>query len=138
MLAEGYATAVSLHEATGCPVAVAFDAGNLAGVAKALRQCYPAALLVLCGDDDRATEARTGRVKAEAAARSVSGFTAVPEGLPEGASDFNDMHRAHGLDAVRGTVEGAIAAALQAPQAPAPAPAPTRAAKPRQRPDTGP
>ena len=140
--AEGYATAASLHEATGRPVAVAFDAGNLAAVAKALRQRYPAALLVLCGDDDRATEARTGtntgRVKAEAAARAVSGFTAFPEGLPEGASDFNDMHRAHGLDAVRGTVEGAIAAALQAPQAPAPAPAPTRAAKPRQRPDTGP
>jgi putative DNA primase/helicase len=113
-------------------VAVAFDAGNLAAVAKVLRQRYPAALLVLCGDDDRATEARTGtntgRVKAEAAARAVSGFTAFPEGLPEGASDFNDMHRAHGLEAVRGTVEGAIAAALQAPQAPAPAPASTRPA----------
>jgi len=140
--AEGYATAASLHEATGRPVAMAFDAGNLAAVAKALRQRYPAALLVLCGDDDRATEARTGtntgRVKAEAAARAVSGFTVFPEGLPEGASDFNDMHRAHGLDAVRGTVESAIATALQAPQAPAPAPAPTRAAKPRQRPDTGP
>ena len=43
LLAEGYATAASLHEATGRPVAMAFDAGNLAGVAKALRQRYPAA-----------------------------------------------------------------------------------------------
>ncbi|MFN9726664.1 DUF927 domain-containing protein [Acidovorax sp.] len=132
LLAEGYATAASLHEATGHPVAVAFDAGNLAGVAKALRQRYPAALLVLCGDDDRATEARTGnntgRVKAEAAALAVGGVVALPDGLPEGASDFNDMHRAHGLGAVRDVVESAIAAAAQAPQ---------RAAKPRQRPDTG-
>jgi putative DNA primase/helicase len=39
---------------------VAFDAGNLANVAKALRKLYPAALLVLCGDDDVQTEARTG------------------------------------------------------------------------------
>jgi putative DNA primase/helicase len=40
LLAEGYATA-SLHEATGHPVAVAFDAGNLVHVAKALRALYP-------------------------------------------------------------------------------------------------
>ncbi|RYF65173.1 MAG: toprim domain-containing protein, partial [Comamonadaceae bacterium] len=37
LVAEGYATAASLHQATGRPVAVAFDAGNLAHVAKALR-----------------------------------------------------------------------------------------------------
>jgi phage/plasmid primase-like uncharacterized protein len=30
-----------------------FDAGNLANVAKTLRKLHPAALLVLCGDDDR-------------------------------------------------------------------------------------
>ena len=34
LLAEGYATAASLHEATGLPVAVAFDAGNLMPVAQ--------------------------------------------------------------------------------------------------------
>lgn len=116
--AEGYATAASLHEATGRPVAVAFDAGNLGHVAKALRQRYPAALLVLCGDDDRATEARTGtntgRVKAEAAARAVGGLAVFPEGLPEGASDFNDMRQAQGLDAVRSTLHAAIVAALAA------------------------
>ena len=33
LVAEGYATAASLHEATGLPVAVAFDAGNLVHVA---------------------------------------------------------------------------------------------------------
>ena len=111
---EGYATAASVHQATGRPAAVAFDAGNLANVAKALRKLHPAALLVLCGDDDRATEARTGtnpgRVKAEAAARAVRGLAVFPEPLPEGGSDFNDLHQAAGLDAVRACIEAAIQA----------------------------
>lgn len=114
LIAEGYATAASVHEAAGRPVAVAFDAGNLAHVAKALRQQHRAALLVLCGDDDRDTEARTGtntgRVKAEAAARAVRGLAVFPEGLPDGGSDFNDMHQAQGLQAVGACVEAAIAA----------------------------
>ena len=38
LVAEGYATAASLHMATGYPVAVAFDAGNLLPVAEALPQ----------------------------------------------------------------------------------------------------
>jgi len=114
LIAEGYATAASVHQATGRPVAVAFDAGNLAHVAKALRQQYRAALLVLCGDDDAATEARTGtntgRVKAEAAARTVRGLAVFPEGLPDGGSDFNDMHQAQGLEAVGACIDTAIAA----------------------------
>ena len=61
LIAEGYATAASIHEATGRPVAVAFDAGNLAPVALALRGRFPAARIVIAGDDDRATAARTGR-----------------------------------------------------------------------------
>ena len=61
LIAEGYATAASLHQATGLPVAVAFDAGNMANVAQALRAEFSLAALVLCGDDDKATEARTGK-----------------------------------------------------------------------------
>ncbi len=60
ILAEGYATAASIHEATGRPVAVAFDAGNLAQVARALRQQWTAALIVVAGYDNQATEAHTG------------------------------------------------------------------------------
>ena len=114
LVAEGYATAASLHEAMGYPVAVAFDAGNLAHVAKALRKLYPAALLVLCGDDDAQTFARTGnnpgRDKATAAARAVRGLAVFPEPLPDGGSDFNDLHQAAGLDTVRAIVEAAIKA----------------------------
>lgn len=118
LVAEGYATAASLHEATGYPVAVAFDAGNLGKVCSALRQQYPAALLVICGDDDADTEARTGtntgRVKATAAAAAVNGLALFPEGLPAGGSDFNDLHAHHGgpagLAAVRQIVQAGIEA----------------------------
>jgi putative DNA primase/helicase len=114
IVCEGYATAASVHQATGRPAAVAFDAGNLLPVAKALRKLHPAALLVLCGDDDQATEARTGtnpgRLKATAAARAVRGLAVFPAPLPENGSDFNDLHQASGLDAVREVIEAAIQA----------------------------
>jgi putative DNA primase/helicase len=52
LVAEGYATAASLHMATGHPVAVAFDAGNLMPVADALRKRYPRTKILICADDD--------------------------------------------------------------------------------------
>lgn len=118
LIAEGYATAATLHEATGYPVATAFDAGNLQHVARALRKLYPAALLVLCGDDDQATEAQTGtnpgRVKATAAAQAVRGLAVFPEGLPEGGSDFNDLAAHLGGDEGLAAVRRIIAAAIDA------------------------
>jgi len=112
LLAEGYATGASLHQATGYPVCVAFDAGNLPIVAKAVRSAYPAALIVVCGDNDKATSATTGRnpgkEKAEQAARSVRGVATWPEGLPDDQSDFNDLHQLKGLDVVRDRVAETI------------------------------
>jgi putative DNA primase/helicase len=122
VLAEGYATGASVREATGWPVAVCFDAGNLKPCALALHGLYPGALLLVCGDDDRATEARTGtnpgRVKGAAAVRAVlaAGGRAglvLPAGLPEGGTDFNDLHAHAGADALRAQVLAA-ALALQA------------------------
>ncbi|TXJ04641.1 MAG: DUF927 domain-containing protein [Alicycliphilus sp.] len=138
VVGEGYATCASVHQATGHPAAVAFDAGNLAHVAKALRQRYRGALIVLAGDDDRATEARTGRnpgrEKAQAAAQAVGGVAVFPTGaLANGEPqnfDFNDQHQAQGLQAVAQAVQ----AAIDAQQAQAPAAPP----KPRQRPARGP
>jgi len=51
-IAEGFATAASIHESTGCAVAVAFDACNLIEVARALRDKFPSIHLVICADDD--------------------------------------------------------------------------------------
>ncbi|MEO5561368.1 MAG: toprim domain-containing protein [Dokdonella sp.] len=83
LVAEGFATAASVHEATGYPAACAFDAGNLEPVAIALRAKYPTARIVICADDDRATADRIGVnpgiEAATRAARAVHGAIALPE-----------------------------------------------------------
>ena len=78
LICEGYATAASLHEATGLAVAVAFDAGNLGPVTKVLRKRYPHAALVLCADDDFATKGNPGITAASAAAMESGGSWVSP------------------------------------------------------------
>jgi len=78
LLCEGYATGATLHEATGYPVAVAFDAGNLAPVARELRRRYPTARVLVCADDDCATKGNPGIDAGGAAALAVGGAVASP------------------------------------------------------------
>ena len=115
LIAEGYATAASLHEATGYPACMAIDAGNLAHVARAVRGRLKQARILICGDDDRDTEARTGRnpsrEKATEAAQTVRGLAVFPEGLPDGGSDFNDLAQHACPEAVRSVIENALQAA---------------------------
>jgi putative DNA primase/helicase len=124
LVAEGYATAASLHEATARPVAVAFDAGNLVHVVRELRALHPMLPLLVCGDDDRETEARTGknpgREKAASAARAgttaegAAGtvFPEFPGTDAEHLTDFNDLAAQAGPDAVRSIIERTCAALL--------------------------
>jgi len=108
-LAEGYATAATTHAATGEPVAVCFDCGNLKPVAEVLRAKMPAMKMVFCADNDLTTEGNPGKTKATAAALSIGGMIAVVE-MPEGAkgSDYNDLAAVAGLDAVRDQVSAAV------------------------------
>jgi len=78
LLAEGYATAATLYQATGKAVAVAFNAGNLLPVATALRAKFPRLRLVICADNDHATPGNPGIKAALAAARAVGGWVAAP------------------------------------------------------------
>ncbi|MDZ4344010.1 MAG: toprim domain-containing protein, partial [Candidatus Binatia bacterium] len=110
-IAEGYATGATIHEATGYPVAVAFNAGNLEAVARALREKFPDGELILCADDDAATAGNPGLSKAKAAALSVGGKIAVPDfgtDRPAGVSDFNDLAQCRGSEAVKSQIEAAI------------------------------
>ena len=52
LVAEGFATAASLHESTGHAVAIAFDAGNLEPVAQALRLKLPTTQIIIAADND--------------------------------------------------------------------------------------
>ncbi|KWZ43727.1 hypothetical protein WS72_13255 [Burkholderia savannae] len=104
LVAEGCATAWSAHLCTGIPSVAALSCGNLQKAAEALKAKYPTAELVLLGDIGN------GQEKALDAARAVSGAVAFPDfgtERPEDATDFNDMHRLLGADAVRRTIEAA-------------------------------
>jgi len=103
---EGFATGATVHEATGYPVAVAFNAGNLKAVTQAMHASYPDLPLIICGDDDPKTKGNPGRTKATEAAQSVGARLALPVG-PAGVTDFNDMARHCGVDAVREVMEAA-------------------------------
>lgn len=110
-IAEGFATGATIHEATGYPVAVAFNAGNVGVVAKVMREKFPDLPLILCADDDTQTEGNPGLTAATEAARSVGGLLALPDfGIdrPAGATDFNDMAALCGLEAVREAIAGLI------------------------------
>ncbi len=78
-VAEGYATAASVHMSSGWPVAMAVDSGNLVNVARSVRAIYPDANIVIAGDDDPNASGNPGRTKAEAAALEVGGFAAFPD-----------------------------------------------------------
>jgi putative DNA primase/helicase len=110
-IAEGFATAASIHEATGQAVAIAFDAGNLQPVAEALRTKYPSLDLVLAADDDYRTDGNPGLTKAKEAAVAIGARVAIPDfgtDRPERATDFNDLHHLRGLAAVKACLAGAI------------------------------
>jgi putative DNA primase/helicase len=71
LIAEGFATAAILHEATGQQVFIAFDAGNLINVAKLVRTKNPTAEIIIAGDND---ESGTGQNAARAAALAINGY----------------------------------------------------------------
>jgi len=106
LVAEGYATGASLHQATGLPVAIAFDAGNLKEAAMAIHKKLPKASITICADNDHSHPSgnNVGVDKAKEAAAAVGGKVIVPEFSKEekekGLTDFNDLHQSRGLDAV--------------------------------------
>lgn len=99
LVAEGYATAATLHAATGYPVAVAFDAGNLKPVAEALRQRYKQAKVLVCADDDILGKCIDPKCKARIA-------------LPVHPVDCPACGKPHGY--TNAGVESASAAAMEA------------------------
>ena len=87
-MAEGYATAASVFEATDQRVLVCLSAGNLPAVA-AVRAAMPDVQIIVCADNDLPDKngRRPGIDKAEEAAALVGGIVAMP---PIKGADFND------------------------------------------------
>lgn len=112
LIAEGYATAASLHMATGQPVVAAFTAHNLLPVAELLRDKYPQAEITICADNDHhlvesingVPIGNVGMIKAQEAAQAVGATVVAPsftkEEKEKRCTDFNDLHKSRGLGAV--------------------------------------
>lgn len=110
-IAEGFATGATIHQATGYPVAVAFNAGNLESVAKTVREHFPSMPLIICADDDVMTEGNPGITKATLAANETGAVLVKPSfgnHRTESATDFNDMAMLSGLGAVADVIQEAI------------------------------
>ena len=124
-ISEGYATGASVYLATENPVVVAFDAGNLKAVAVAIREIHPDAKITICADNDHRNQENVGLKKAQEAAAAVGGEVIAPEFTKEemalGLTDFNDLHQARGLGAVRNFIQekqlGQTAGAIKKPAA---------------------
>lgn len=125
LIAEGYATGATLHAATGLPVVIAFDAGNLLPVATAISKKYRAAKILICADDDYLTGGNPGVTAASNAALAVSGAYIAPTFAVDRAgkklTDFNDLQALEGIGAVRSQIEARLSAlgwsAVSAPRA---------------------
>ena len=103
VIVEGYATGASINLATGLPVIVAFDAGNLPIVAKAIRQKEPNLHIILAGDNDANSRGQEAVDEAFNALERLNGGTpnatkAIPHNI---GMDWNDVHVKEGLEKVR-------------------------------------
>ena len=97
LIAEGFATADSLNEATGYAVCIAFSAGNLKTITQMIASQYIGKKIVICADND---SSGVGMSKAKECGVDIV--------LPTIAGDFNDMMSELGIDAVRETIFGKV------------------------------
>ena len=106
LLCEGFATGATLHQATGHPVVVCFNAGNLLAVASDIRQRYRRHRLIICADNDSLTKNNPGLAAGRIAADRCRAELAYPVFDELDGSDFNDLARLNGLPAVAIVLEG--------------------------------
>ncbi|EHG4245359.1 DNA primase [Salmonella enterica subsp. enterica serovar Newport] len=100
-IAEGYATALTVHHLTGETVMVALSSVNLLSLASLARQKHPACQIVLAADRDLNGD---GQSKAAAAADACEGVVALPPVF----GDWNDAFVQKGEEATRKAIYDAI------------------------------
>lgn len=106
LIAEGFATAASLHEATGQTVAYAFSANNLSKAGKLLRKNRPLSKLLFCADDDYLTDNNPGVTYASQASAEIERTAWIKPDFTDQdgndrragkkLTDFNDLCILHG------------------------------------------
>lgn len=108
ILAEGYATSVSIFTAGVGAAVNCFFGSNLKEVAADLRRRYPVSFILVAGDLDESGQGERYAKAATAEAMPLSKMVlpSFSDGRTKG--DFNDLHQAEGLDEVRNQLERAL------------------------------
>ncbi|MEN4873178.1 primase-helicase zinc-binding domain-containing protein [Kosakonia cowanii] len=107
-IAEGYATALTVHHLTGETVMVALSSVNLLSLASLTRRQHPACQIILAADRDLSGG---GQTKAAAAADACNGVVALPPVF----GDWNDAFALNGEDATRRALYDAIRPPVASP-----------------------
>ncbi|ENI8558207.1 toprim domain-containing protein [Salmonella enterica] len=107
-IAEGYATALTVHHLTSETVMVALSSVNLLSLASLARQKSPACQIVLAADRDLNCD---GQSKAAVAADACEGVVALPPVF----GDWNDAFIQYGEEATRKAIYDAIQPPAQSP-----------------------
>lgn len=122
LFAEGYATAASMHEASGLPVLMTIDAGNMIAVGQNARAVWPDSTFIFCADNDHQLKnAQTGQpenkgiLSADKAAELTGGKVIVPDFTEEekarSMTDFNDLDTSRGREAFRELISDSLRSA---------------------------
>lgn len=99
-IAEGLATALTVFVATGQPVAIALDAGNLVHVATALNVHFKNITIAADNDIKPDSDKNTGIDKAKETAKLINCSIVYPE-MNGIQCDFNDLMIDKGIEAVK-------------------------------------
>lgn len=123
LVCEGFATGVSLRQATKRPVIVAVDSGNLPLVTVALKSKYPDSKFIICADNDAFTKNSKGEAwnvgieAAKKAPHAIGGAYIVHPRFDNMSdedynskkpTDYNDLHDHLGLAAVTESIQEII------------------------------
>lgn len=98
-LVEGFATGLSVFLATGKPIIIALDAGNLFHVAKTQSKIFKN--ITIAADNDTKEIGNTGFYQALITAKAYNLDIVYPELLNGEKCDFNDVFVSHGLSEVK-------------------------------------
>jgi phage/plasmid primase-like uncharacterized protein len=105
VVCEGFATGATIAEVVRLPVACAMNCGNLEPVVASLTERLRQTEIVVAADNDRHTPGNPGLTEAREVARKYNCLLAIPDFSDLDSSrdltDFNDLRRVRGDEAVR-------------------------------------
>lgn len=102
-IAEGYATAASVAQATGCTTVMCVSAGNMRAVAEKINKLHPASSIIFAADNDPKSDGSNPGVEAavEACKKIGKGMVIYPPAQTGSKVDWNDYFIEFGPAAVR-------------------------------------